>query len=175
VAVVVLAFAQALLGDELFRGLDAGAEHPGDPARIVAHRAVAEREVRLLRIAVPVHGEGDVVHVGRLAGVGAGEDRLDLVPDLVPQLVERPPERARMARAAHLGVAVVVERRALLSPDDQHRLARAQRHAHQGLERLRPGFRVAERRVGPVVLAHQRAALAPAGEEAGAAPGMLVH
>src|SRR5829696_8626391 len=52
-------------------------------------------------------------NLGRLAGIGARQDQPDLVPDVVPEVVEGPAERRRVPRAAHEGVAVVVEGRVL--------------------------------------------------------------
>jgi hypothetical protein len=138
---------QALhLGDGLPLGahprgrLRAGAEHAGHPSAFVAHRGVAEGESGLLRVAVAVHDEGDILHMRRLAGIGARQDRLDLVPDVGPELIERPAERRRVARPAHCRVAVVVEGRVLGPPHDQHGLLRDKRDADQRLERRRPGL-----------------------------------
>lgn len=133
--------------------------------------------MRLLRIAVPMHDERDVVHVDRLAGIGARQDRLDLVPDVVPEVVERPAERRRVARAAQEGIAVVVEGRVLRSPHDQHGLPRAQDDGDQRPESLRPSRRVAKGRARPVVSAQERARRAAAGEEirGGARASPAVH
>ena len=70
----------AALGEHLSRGLGAGAEHARDRAPVVANRRVAEGKMRFLGVAVAVHDERDVVHVRRLARIGARQDRLDLVP-----------------------------------------------------------------------------------------------
>jgi hypothetical protein len=155
----------AAFGQHLPRGLLAGAEHAGDPARLVANRRVAEGKMWLLRVAVAVHGERDVVHVGRLAGIGARQDRPDLVPDVMPEVVEGPAERRRVPHAAHEGVAVVVEGRVLRSPHGQHGLLRAQHDGGERLESLRPSGGIAQRRARPIVRAQECARRAAAGEE----------
>ena len=148
-------------------GLRAGAEHARDRAVLDPHRRVTEGEVGLLRVAVAMHREGDVIHMRGLARIGPRQDRPNLVPDVVPHLVEGLAQRARMASAAHRCVAVIVEGDVRLAPDDQHGLLRAEHHADQSLERRRPRLRAPERRRRPVDPSDQRAGLAAAVEEEG--------
>ncbi len=162
----------------LGRDLHARAEDAGNASLLVAHRRVGEGEVRFLRAAVPVHDQCDVVHLDRLAGVAAGHDGFELIPDLGPHPVERPPERPGVLQPEDLRVAVVVKHGAPGAPGDEHRLVRGEHHAGQRLERLRPALRWPQRRGRPVVGAHARAHLAAAGQERGrigGRPGLSVH
>lgn len=78
--------------------------------------------MRLLRVAVPVHHEGNVVHVGRLARIGPVHNRADVIEDVGPDLVEAPAEGAGMPPAEDRCVSVVVEHDPLGSPGHEHRL-----------------------------------------------------
>jgi len=159
------------LGQHLALGVDAlgefvaGAEHALHHAVVVAHGRVREGEVGLLGIAVAQHLEDDVVHLDRLARVGGGDDRIDLVPDLVPDVAKALAHGHRMARAEHLGIVVVVERDLLRAPDDEDALARVEHHAHQRAQLQWPRGRHAQRVARPVERSHQAPRLAAAVEK----------
>ena len=131
----------------------------------VTHRRVGEGEMRLLGIAVAEEREGDVVHMGGLAGIGAVEDRADLVHHVEPDLREGFPESGGMALAEDWRVAVIVEHDALWPPGDEHRLACVEHHGHERLQRLRPGGGLTERRGRPVMHTHERSERAATLEE----------
>ena len=153
-----LAFSQPPFGDDLRRGFPARAEKPGDRTRLVVpHRRVGEREMRLLRITMPVHHQQDVVHVDRHAGIGLRDDRGQFLTDLRPHVQQRLAEAARMFAAEDIDVAVVIQQRARCTPGEKHRLLGAQHHLQQRAQRHRPARRHPDRRGRPVVLADQRA------------------
>ena len=96
-------------GQHLLRRLRDGAEHSGDLAALVADRRIGEREPGLLVVSLAVHDERQVLAIGGLPGHRRVDQRADVGPDLRPDVVEAPPERARMLGAEDLGVGVVVE------------------------------------------------------------------
>jgi hypothetical protein len=153
------------LGHDLARDLGAGAEEPGDRATLVTHGRVGEGEMRLLRIATPLHHERDILHVNGLATESLLDDGQQVGPDLVPDLQEVMAQGSRMLACEDLRIGVVVEQRALCAPGDEHRLARAEHDADQRLQRLRPDRRWPERRCGPVMRADECPGGASAGQE----------
>ena len=150
---------QAPFADHAGRRLGAGAEHAADAARFVGHGAVGEREVDLLAEPAALHEQHQVVGVGRVAGEGAGHERLDVAPDLRPDLAGRPAQRPRVLVAGDRPVAVVVDLDELRPPEHEHGVAGVEQDAEGGLQALRPGLRRAERRPRPVLGADQRAQL----------------
>jgi hypothetical protein len=135
-------------------------------AAIVRHRAVRERVVRLFGIAVALHDEQQRFVVGAFVRAHRGHRaRLDLVPDLAPDDRCGLRERDRMLAAEDRAIRVVVEVDQLIAPPHEHRLTRGQDDAHACLERLRPRAARPERRARPIELPHQRAHLAPSGEQ----------
>ncbi len=74
-------------------------------------------------------------------------------------------ERAGMFFAQNLRIGVVVEEAEFLAPCDEHGEAGFEQEADHRSQRLWPCRGISERRVGPIVAAHQRADLAAAGHE----------
>ena len=144
-----------LLRGDVRGGLGAGAVHAGDVALLVDHRRVGEREPGGFLVALALHGQRQVFHVDRLAGHRARGERADVVPDLRPDLLERPPDRGRVLGAQDLGVGIVVEEAQRRPPGHEHRELRSQQQADHAAQRLRPSFRRSQRRLAPVVVAHQ--------------------
>jgi hypothetical protein len=157
------------LGHDLGGDVGAGAEEACDGPRFVPHGRIGEGEMRFLRIALPLHDEGDVVHVDRMPGIGLLDDGPEVVADLGPHVQERPAQGRRMFPREDLRVGIVVEKGGFGPPGDEHGLGGSEHHAHEGLETVRPGLGRAERRARPVVGAHERAGLSPAGEKTDAA------
>ena len=127
------------------------------PPDVLAHVAAGDgNELPLVPgRALPCHDELDL--------------RADGVPDLRPDLSPRTSERRGMAIRPDQGaVGVVVEAGKRFAPPDEHWVLGGEHQAHDGLERLRPRFRRPDRRLRPIVSAHERAHLAATGEEAGA-------
>src|SRR4029434_7081534 len=67
-----------------------------------------------------------------------------------------------MLRPQYLGIGVVVEKAELFSPRDEHREPGLEQERDNCPQGLRPGFRGPERRLGPVMSAHQRASASAA-------------
>ena len=120
--------------------------------------------MRLLRVALAAHHEGDVVHVDGLAGIGSRDDGNEVGADLVPDVEEVATERVGVLGDQDLGVRVVVEERALRPPCDEHGLVGREHQVEERLERLRPALHRAERRLGPRVSAQALSHLAVTGE-----------
>ena len=99
-----------------------GQKKPATDPALVPHGRVGEREMRLLRIALPLHDEGDVVHVDRMPGIGLLDDGPEVVADLGPDVQERPAQGRRMFAREDLRVGIVVEKGGLGPPGDEHRL-----------------------------------------------------
>jgi hypothetical protein len=156
---------QPPLGHDLPRDLGAGADEARNGATLIAHRRVGEGEVRLLRIAAPLHDEGNVVHVDGLTAIGLLDDGQEVSADLVPDLQEVAAQGGRMLTHEDLGIGIVVEQRAFQPPSDEHRLVRTQHHADQRFEPVRPAVRCAERRRCPVVGSDERTHLPTIREE----------
>ena len=133
------------LEQHLFRGLGAGTEQAQHRAPCVAHRCVAEGEMRLLRAAAAIQTQRDIVHMHRLAGPDPLDQRREFRLDLGPHVEEWRAECRRMPAAEQCRVRLVVEHDTGSTPGDEHGLARRQHHAHQGAQRLRPRIARAER------------------------------
>lgn len=151
-AMFQLSVEQARLTPGFDRGrrLDHRVDHPADHAGLVADRAVAEREMGFLGIAVPVDDEREVLDERRLAGEGALGDRPDLVPNLAPHLAERPAERRRLS-AENGQERFVADGDEVGSPEDAFGEFRIHHHADGDLEGGRPLFERPEGGRGPVV------------------------
>ena len=161
---LVLLFAVAFR--QHFAGhLDAGAIHAGHGAVLVAHRRVREAEPGVLVVAVAVHAQRQPVHVGGFALERAHDQRMDVVPDLTPDVVEAVTQRRGMLFAEDDRVGVVVQEAQLRPPGHEHRELRVEHQADRGAQRLGPGTRMPERGMRPVVRPHHGSHLpAPAQE-----------
>ena len=153
-------------GEHLRRRLHHRAEDAADLASLLADRAVGEGEVALLREALPLQREHQVLGEG---GLSPREHRVehgpDDVPDLRPALAPRLSQGRGMLPADEVPVGVVVEHHQLRSPPHEHRHPGVEADAHRGAEALRPPRRVAQRRQCPVLAAHVGAQLPATGEE----------
>ncbi len=147
--------AQGALGKHPSGRLRARTEHSGDLAALVAQRRIGEGEPRLFVVALAIHHEWQVLAIDRLACHGRIDQRADVRPDLRPDVVKAPAQGARMLGAKDLGVRVVVEEAECVSPRDEHRETRLKKEPDDRSQRLRPGFRSAQRRFRPVVGTHQ--------------------
>ena len=121
-----LGFPTLALADDLLGCLMARAEDAADLAGLVADRGIEEREVRFLVIALPVHDQLDLVHVGRLARIAARHDRAHAVDEFGPDLEEGPSQGGGMVAPEDLRIAVVVEHRLIGTPGHEHRLVGVQ-------------------------------------------------
>ncbi len=140
-----------------------GRQHADDlPAAFrVAHRAEGEREVGLLQVAVPEHQQSLVLRPGGApAGHHLVEQRPREVPDLGPDLAERPAEGIGMLTAEDGDGGLVVEVGQLRTPGDHHREARLQAQADAGAQAHAPRVGRPEGRGPPVPGRHQPAHLA---------------
>ena len=142
--VASFAFADGPFRHHLTRGLDARAEKARNLTGLVADRRVGVGEVRLLRIAVSLHHQHDVVGMRGLACIGILDQRPEIVDDLAPDIEKRSTQRLGMVPLQHRYILVVVQQLSVRTPDDEHWLICAQHDAHQRLERLGPAGGVAE-------------------------------
>nr|WP_254062919.1 hypothetical protein [Caulobacter sp. S45] len=124
---------QPALRQHLVGRLSAGTEQAHHLATVVQHRRVGEGEVGLLKSAPSIDKEGDVVHLDRFTGEDPLEERAHVGLRLWPDIKERLCERVGPFAAEHLRVAVVEHQNALGSPHEEHRLARLDHDADQGL------------------------------------------
>jgi hypothetical protein len=153
-------------GKHLLGDFGACAEQPFHQPAVTPDGRVGEGEVGLLLISVPVHHEGDVVHVDGHPAICLFHDRDQIRLDLRPYRQERPTQRMRMLVAKYDGISIVIEEGLRRSPSDEHGLVRAEKDRHKRLERRGPLCRNAERRLSPVVCTDCGAHLTTVGEEA---------
>ncbi len=161
--------AQPALAEHPLGRLDDRDEDAADRSVLVADRAVGEREVAFLDIAVAVERQQLVDEGTGLAGrKHPVEHRPDEVPDLGESVGGARTERARMlGRAENRPVGVIVELDELRPPGDVHGIAGVQQDAERRPQALRPALDRPERRRRPVVGADQRAHRAAAGGKIG--------
>jgi hypothetical protein len=119
----------------------------------------------LLVVALAVHEERKVLAVGCLARQGGDDQRVDVGPDLRPDVLKTPAQCTRMLRAQDRGVGIVVEESEFRAPGHEHRKARLQQETDGRPQGLGPRFRRSERRLRPVVAAHQGTHRAAASQE----------
>ncbi len=104
-------------------GLHAGAENAGDPALGVDDRAIGEGEPGAFPPALRGQVDLQVLEEALAALESLFDDRSDLVPDLGPDLQERPAQRLRMPAPEYWRIGVVVDEGAVGAPDQEHRKA----------------------------------------------------
>lgn len=147
-------------------GFDAHAEETAHGSGLIAHRGVREREVRLLQPAAAVEHQAEIIHVDRLAGEDAGEQRIEDIPRLAPYFPQCvPPQCPGVLRPEDRGERIVVEPGLLAPPRHEHRLLGGEHQRHQRLEGLRPMPRLAKRRSLPVVRPYALAHVPAPGQE----------
>lgn len=149
----VLLLRDGLVGENPLGGVLHDAEQTDDSAAVVAHRRVAEAEVRDLRRRPALHRYRQIVRMKRDAARHLRQRRPDRVQGLGPDLVQRPAQRLRMLGAENRHVGVVVEHRQLRAPGKEHRLAAVTHEPPEREDRLRPAGDHAERRALPIEIA----------------------
>jgi hypothetical protein len=107
-------------GEHPLGGLGDGVEQARDGAAGLDDRAVGEGEVALLLEAVPGHHQRQVLVVRHPAGEDVPDHRLDVGPDVDPDVGHGLTKSLRMAEAEHRGVRVVVDHDELRTPHEQH-------------------------------------------------------
>ena len=140
---------------------------PPTSAGFDAHRIVRDVEIGVFGEAVALEREEQILAPERLAGADdVGEQPVQhAVPDFTPRVAAGQPERLRMLRAEDGTVGVVVEDDELRAPEQDDLGLRRQQHAERAAQTLRPGVRIAGRRLRPIEGAHARTHFAAAGEE----------
>ena len=130
----------------------------------IANRAVAKGEIGLFRRFVALDQQREVFDIGGVPierGVG---DRADIVPHLVPDLVERAAQGVGFATQDRRE-RVVVEGNQLRPPDDGLGETRREAQRNGCLQHIGPVFKWPQGRIGPIVLTnplcHFAAALQP--------------
>ena len=158
---------QLPLADDPLRIITVGADDAAHRAVIVRDRAVGERVVGLLGIAVAMHDEELGLDIGALiAAHGGVQHGADVGPDLPPDLGRRPAERPGMLAADDRLVRIVVKVDEVFAPADPDRLAGGEHDPQRHPQVLRPARGGAERCRAPVEGADQPAQLAAATQEA---------
>ena len=160
------AFAQLGGGTMLVGHVAANDEHAAD-AIIFIDRAETVGPIDLLELAVS-RNRNELVLMPRRAPAAHHllDLRTDNVPDFSPALASTLAKRARVALGSHgLAIGVVIELNEIGAPPDEHRMVGVEQNPHRGAQALRPGLRLAERTVRPVIGAHQRAHLPATGEK----------
>ncbi|MNT36812.1 hypothetical protein D3C72_1729180 [compost metagenome] len=150
------------LGADSRRGLDDRVDHARDVSVLVAHRAVAEGEVRHFRAAVAVDFQRKVFDEGCLAGVCARGDGTDLRPGFAPDVAEGSAQGVRLG-AQDGREGVVVDRDQSGPPDQAAGEPGRQHHAGGDAQRGGPCVDRTQWRSGPIVARHPRSHVAAAG------------
>jgi hypothetical protein len=101
-------FLLAQVGDRLHLagGFEHGAEDAADRTGFVADRAVRERVPCLLRVAVALDHDRQILEEAALALEGAAGDGADRVPRFRPYVRKAPAERFFFAKQRHVSVVV---------------------------------------------------------------------
>ena len=160
----ILQRGQPSSADYLLGGVPDRREHAAYGSVVVMQRAVGVGPVCLLPVAVPVHGQQQVLGPGGLPGAQHRiEHRADRVPDLAPDLIAGSSER-RVLAAQQRQVRVVIEEAQLLTPPDDHWEPRGQADAAGGAQAGWPVPWITQRRARPRVGAHPPRHLAVARE-----------
>jgi hypothetical protein len=82
--------------------------------------AVGEGEVALLVEATPRHRQRQVLVARRPAGEDVVDHRLDVGPDVIPDVGDTSSQRGRVPQAERGGIGVVVDHHELSAPHEQH-------------------------------------------------------
>jgi hypothetical protein len=153
--------------DDPFGRLSDDAVDAADVAGLHPHRVVRHIEVGFFDEAVTLEKEQQVLGPEGFTGShDTGEQVVEhLVPDLAPGLASRKTQGARMLRAEHRTIGVVVENGEFGTPENDDLRLRRQQHAHDAAQALRPGLHCAERRGRPVVGTNEPTHFAAASED----------
>ena len=153
------------LGQYLVGGLDADTIHAGDRSLPVAHGGVGKREPGLLVVAFAIRDQRHVFPVAGDTLHGLLHDRMNIVPDLGPDIGKPCAECLRVLAAQDLGIGIVVEEFMFLAYGDKHGKLRVQCQIDGGPQPAWPGQRRTEACIAPVLQRDQLCNLASAIKE----------
>ena len=160
-----LVLAQAPRRMHRLRGLDHDRDHADRLSALAEHRRIIEIHPDLLGHAGARERQVLIAIGERAAGEADLHDVVVEVGDLRPAFAHRRAEQPRMPPAGEDRIGIVVDHRALLAPQRDDRDRRAQHQADGRLDRCRPAFDRAERRLRPVEGGNDVCKLAAPGQE----------
>ncbi len=164
----VLGFSRGPLSHDAARSLLESAQAAGDSPVPVAHRGVAEREVRVLHVSTAIDGEAHVLEEEGLTPVQhGGKDRLFDRPHLRPRLPRRASERVGVLPGRDDPVCVVIYEKQFGPYQERHGEDVLDDQAHCRAEPRRPLAPRAKRCATPVPAADEAAQFTPADQPFG--------
>ena len=143
---------ESTLGEHAHCCLLHGAEDAPHVPGLVNDRAIGKREVGFFGEALSIDAEKLVLRPGRMAAPSALQHRQDNLPDLRPRFLAARAEHGRVLAAHHRQVGVVVDKREVLPPEDDHGKAGGENDADGCAKTLRPRRGMPHPRAAPVAL-----------------------
>jgi hypothetical protein len=123
-----------------------GCAQHADHFRALPDGRVGKAEPGFLAMTIPVHGDQQVLEPARFPGHGALNKRLDLRPDVVPDLLKGLAERFGVPLPKNGCIGFVIKENEIRTPGDEH-----------GLLGRHHGSGIAAKKFRPVRLVHQTA------------------
>jgi hypothetical protein len=159
----LLRHVQLAAGDDVIGGLVDDAEHALHRPVFPTDGRVGDVEEHVFQVAGTLDLERPVAgRIGFTRSPHAVEQRFQVIPQLAPVLVSRPPESSGVLVADGGRISVVIEGAVVIAPEQDDLDIGRQDDVHHSAKGPRPVRRIAEAEFAPVAFAHQPAKIAAA-------------